>query len=134
MLQHFVEKLSVEFDMDSETAKEESPGVYRFPVDDSLFITLSEEGSGAIRMHCLYPEVQLEHEGEFYAAALIANLYGRGTDCSILGLDTEGKRLTLSRVIEYTADYKEFKDFLEDFLNSADFWERELQAYGIKSA
>jgi len=134
MLREFMTKLSAELEIGIEGASEKAPGVYHFPLDDILFVELSEPGAEEIQMRCVYPENPLKDPGEFYTAALVANLYGRGTDRSLLGLDSEGKKLTLSYTIDYNADYKEFKEILEDFLNSADFWSRELAAYGTKPA
>ena len=44
-----------------------------------------------------------------------AILFGQGTKGAVLGLSEDGSQLTLTQDIDYNAEYKEFRDTLEDF-------------------
>ena len=55
---------------------------------------------------------------------MMANLFGQGTKGGILGINAEGTMLTLSRTVDFAVDYKDFKEFLEDFINVMDFWQK----------
>lgn len=55
-----------------------------------------------------------------------ANFLCQGTGESAIALDLDEKFLTLSTVLPYDSDYREFKGFLEEFANYVDFWRREL--------
>ena len=125
-----MQQLTLELEIEGSLATE-IPGVYAFPVDDDVFVLISEIPRG-FTLTCTFSECPEGSEEEFYTQALLANLYGQGTDGCVLGLDAEGKRLTLSRKIDYTIEFQEFRDIIEDFLNSVDFWIDESKAYGIK--
>lgn len=56
---------------------------------------------------------------------MLGNLFGQGTHKAVLGLTEDGNMLTLFKVVEYNIDYKQFRDALEDFINSVDFWREE---------
>ena len=56
---------------------------------------------------------------------LHGNLFGIGTRGAVLGASIDGNLLTLSKEVEYTPDYKEFKDLVEDFINMVDYWREE---------
>jgi len=56
-----------------------------------------------------------------------ANLLGQGTGEQAIGLDHEEKSLTLSCIIPYDINYKEFKEKIEDFVNYLDYWRLESE-------
>ena|ERR1700722_11244045 len=130
MLDTFMQQLTKEMEIEGSLATE-VPGVYAIPVDDNISVLVSSIPRG-FTLRCDVAPINPENEEVFYIHALQANLFGQGTDGSILGLDSEGKQLILSREIDYNVEYKEFRDLIEDFLNSVDFWREEAQAYGTK--
>lgn len=106
----------------------EVPGVYSFPLDQGLSVIISEIPRG-FSLKCSVCPLPLQTNEEYILTqAMLANLFGQGTRGSILGLSPEGSILTLTQVIDYTVDYKEFRDILEDFINSVDFWREEALA------
>ena len=64
-----------------------------------------------------------------FTQALLANLCGQGTKGSLLGLNESGTVLTLSHTIDYDINYKEFRDLVEDFISTIDFWREESLKY-----
>ncbi|MBA2367450.1 MAG: type III secretion system chaperone [Candidatus Protochlamydia sp.] len=61
----------------------------------------------------------------FLSKAMQSNLFGHGTRGAAIGLDNEGKILTLSLEIDSDSNYKEFHERLEDFISILDFWRKE---------
>lgn len=130
MLDAFVQQLMKDMDI-KESLATEVPGVYAIPVDENTTAVAATIPRG-FSLRCDIGPINPENEDLFFSHALQANLFGQGTEGNILGLDGEGKKLILSREIDYNIEYKEFRDIIEDFLNSVDFWREEAQAYGTK--
>lgn len=61
----------------------------------------------------------------FLLKTMEANLFGMGTRGAVIGLNAEGKVLTLSLELEYNSSFKDFKEKLEDFVSVIDFWQKE---------
>lgn len=124
MLEKLIEKLIPDMELDKATLATEVPGTYALPLDEGLNIIISEIHNG-LCLKCTvapYPKVR---EEIFSTQAMLGNLFGQGTRGAILGLTGDGNNLTLTQIIDYNIDYKEFKDSLEDFINSVDFWRDE---------
>ncbi len=134
MLAKKIEQLANELEMDSASLATQMPGVYEFPVDENISAFISEIPHGFTLTCTIADCPPSEHDEEFYTQALLANLFGEGTDGCILGIDEEAKKLTLARKIDYEIDYKEFRDIVEDFLNTVEFWQQEVRVYGTKIA
>ena len=123
MLASLMEKLTQELELDKSLATE-VPGTYAFPLDQGLTVTIFEIPRGFLLKCPVGPAPKVQEE-LFLTQAMLANLFGQGTRGAVLGLSPEGTILTLSQVVDYTVDYKEFKDIVEDFINSVDFWHEE---------
>lgn len=61
----------------------------------------------------------------FLLKTMEANLFGMGTRGAVIGLNEEGKLLTLSLELDYNSSFKDFKEKLEDFISVVDFWRNE---------
>lgn len=124
MLDKMIEKLIPDMELGNASLATEMPGIYALPLEDGLSILLSEIPSG----FCLkcsiapYPKVR---EEIFSTQAMLGNLFGQGTRGAVLGLTSDGETLTLTQNIDYNIDYKEFKEILEDFINTIDLWRDE---------
>lgn len=123
MIEKHLKDLGKELEIDSDFSTE-VPGVYIFPIEDDVVVTLTEQAPGykMTSTLCACPKMNLE---TFYSQMMLANLFGQGTKGAVLGLNSEGNMLTLSKTIEYNPDYKIFKETLEDFINVVDFWREE---------
>jgi len=66
---------------------------------------------------------------DFFSYIMSANVLGQGTGGSRIGLDIEEKFLTLSYMIPYAPNYKEFKETIEDFVNYVIYWKDEITRY-----
>lgn len=99
-------------------------GQYRLTFDEEQTLVLYDLNPGVV----LYTELAkcpLSDQENFFTDAMLANLFGQGTNRAVLGLTPDGKSLTLSLEIDYNIEYKDFRDLLEDFLNAADVWRSE---------
>lgn len=127
MLDSYMQKLVKEMEIEESLASD-VPGVYQFPTDEETTILISEIPRG-FELTCSISACPEKKQEEFLTSALFANLFSQGTEGCILGLDAEGEIVTLSRVIDYEIDYQEFRDLLEDFVNTAAQWKEEAAYY-----
>jgi len=66
---------------------------------------------------------------EWYTHLLSSSTFGKATSGAILGLTEDGKQLTLTFPFEYPFAYKEFRDHLEEFFNTIDYWKEERDLF-----
>ncbi len=128
MLDNFTKQLRKEMNIGESFATEVS-GVYAFPVTEEISVLISELPREGFSLVCTFADCPKEDIEELFTEALRANLLGEGTDRAVLGLDEEGEKLTLTRDVDSPVRYEEFRDILEDFLNSIDFWSKEVSSY-----
>lgn len=101
---------------------------YTLPFEDNLDVVITEMPQG-FSLKSNICECPKENRENFLAHLMLGNLFGQGTHGAVIGLSEEGNLLTLFKVIEYSIDYKQFRDSLEDFINSVDFWKEEALNY-----
>lgn len=102
-------------------------GSYSLPLEDDLTVSVTPIPNG-FTLYCSLIACPQTNRESFFSQLLLANLFGQGTRGAILGLNEDGNRLTLSKTIDYTIDYKGFRDVIEDFINVIDFWREETLA------
>lgn len=124
MLEQMIEKLAKEFELDGKSLASEVPGAYALPLEEGLTIMISEISNG-FQLKCSVAPYPKAREEEFLTQAMLANLFGQGTMGAALGLTMDGNTLTLTLPVDYPVDYKEFREIVEDFINSVDFWHEE---------
>lgn len=108
---------------------QDMPGVYTVPLEEGLNFTISGLPQGGVALNCNIAPIGRGQEEALYTAALQGNLFGQGTKGALLGLNDSGSLLTLSRQIEYDVNFKEFRDIVEDFINTIDVWREEATKY-----
>lgn len=127
MLNEMVKELYAEWE--TPVPPQEVPGIYTISLDEGVFFTISNFGNGGIVFNAPITEVSPRAGEEFFTQALLANLFGQGTKGALLGLNESGNLLTLSCIIDYDVNFKEFRDIVEDFINTIDFWREESKKY-----
>jgi len=127
MLDSYMQKLVNEMEIEDSLASD-VPGVYQFPVDEETTILITEIPRG-FEFTCNVSPCPEKKQEEFFTSALFANLFSQGTEGCVLGLDAEGEMVTLSRTVDYEVDYQEFRDMLEDFVNTVGQWKEETAYY-----
>ncbi len=115
-------------DIEMDSLEPASPGIYELELEDDIMvkITILPVGFSLFSQVFSLPGTNREN---FFTQALLANLFGQGTRNAVLGSDDEGKVLTLSKVVEYTPEYKDFKEALEDFVTTVDFWREQIRTH-----
>lgn len=125
MLEKMIPQLLKDLEIEENSLKFTAPGAFQLPLDTGLSVSIKEMPNGFVLKASLavYPK---EKEEVVFMHALHGNLFGQGTYNAALGLSQDGKTFTLTRVIDYSVDYKQFKEILEDFINAIDFWREEV--------
>lgn len=131
-----LDKLMEQFQKEMELERSlmtEVQDVYALPLDEGITITIRySPQAGGICFECPLIDCPRNNEELYYTTLLSANLFGQGTKGSVLGLNVDGSVVTLTLVIDYDIEYKEFRDLLEDFINNVDFWREETQVHVAK--
>lgn len=127
MIERFMQQLSEEMELKTPLEPKER-GVYAIPFDEGLNIEASTIPDGYM-LRCLIPTPLKVTADDPYTEMLFANLFFRGTGGCTLGLNESGDQITLTKTLEANADYRLFRDTVEDFLNSVDFWRAEALNY-----
>lgn len=123
----FMQEFMKDLELDT-PLPQEVPGVYSLPLEEGLTVVITSIPSG-FSLSATLAAVPRDKEELFYTRTLLGNLFGQGTRGAVLALSEDGRMLTISRVIDYDVNYKEFKDLIEDFINSVDFWREEALNY-----
>lgn len=127
MLEPFIKQFSQEMDLEGSLATQVA-GVFALPLEENLSVTITDRPPGFSLLCALMP-LPVKNEEACLTRVMLGNLFGQGTKGAVLGLNAEGNQLTLSQTIDYSINYKDFRDVLEDFVNSIDFWREEVQKY-----
>jgi len=118
MIDFLMQQLSNEMNI-SPPLKPQTPGTYVIPFDNyTLTITaMPMQGVMLTTNLGLFPS---DKEEEFFEEMLSANLFCEATRGAVLALSQDAANITLSHLVEHRLDYREFRDIVEDFLNTAD--------------
>jgi hypothetical protein len=125
MIDDLIKQLSTELELEEPLAPQ-MPGIFSLPLEESVHITIADKPPG-FRLTCNVAPLPKKEEEEVLTRLMLGNLFGQGTKGAVLGLNEEGNLLTLSQDVDYNADYKEFRDIIEDFINTVDYWRIEMQ-------
>lgn len=128
MLTALMQELSKEWELDK-PLPQETPGVYKVPLDEGVsfsITSLTEGNQTGLVLTSNLAAIPRGEEERLYTHALLGNLFGQGTKQAVLGLNESGSLLTLSRYIDYDVSFQEFREIIEDFINTIDFWREEI--------
>lgn len=128
MLDDHMKQLARDFELTAPFASE-VPGVYSIPLDEGLSISVTNSPQGGYYVSCPFADIPTSREEEFFNNMLLANLFGQGTNGSVLGITNDGSKLVVSHEIDHELNYVDFRNVLEDFINSVDFWREEVLNY-----
>lgn len=101
------------------------PGIYEYWLADDVCITIKAMQPQGYALSATFGFYPKEKEEVFFESMLVGNLFGKETFGATLGLDEDGRRMVLSKVVELRVDYSEFKAILEDFVHIINFWRQE---------
>lgn len=106
-----------------EALPRELPAV-SFDVEET-HVTLTDKPPG-MSLSANLGLLEPENPAEAYSKILMGNFLGLATKRAALGLDETGKNLLLSASVPTVRSYREFRDIVEDFVNTVVFWKKEL--------
>lgn len=132
MLSQYMERLSVDLGNEQSLAPNED-GSYSLHLEPDLHIFLRENLESGITMITTVSLLPDQNKETFLLKTMSANLLGRETGGSALGLDKEGKKVILLNILSGQAAYKDFHDTLEDFVNYAESWREEIKEFMLES-
>lgn len=123
LIKQYASDLEIEGELEPD-----SPGIYTLALEDDINvkITVLPQGFSLFAAVIACPQSNKE---QFLSQALLANLFGQGTRGSVLGTTDDGNLLTLSKLVEYNVDYKDFRETLEDFVIVIDFWREQARTH-----
>ena len=123
MLQNFIPRLIHDLELGDVDLSSGVPGIYTLPLEGGS-INMTDIPDGYILKANVAPFPKVKEE-LFATQAMMGNLFGQGTKGAALGLNEDGTILTLTLVVDFPVEYKDFRDSLEDFINVMDFWREE---------
>ena len=123
MLEECIVKLQKDLELKEPLGSAEEGG-YALLLDD-MKIIISEAEAGFQLMANL-GELPSEAQEHFFTKMLRGNLFGQATNKAALGLDENGALILLRAYRPQKCSYREFKEYLEDYINTIDFWKQEI--------
>lgn len=104
-------------------------GYYLLKISDQEEVWLKDLDPGVMLRSILTSFSILTNMEEFYIYLMKANFLGQGTGGGVISLDPNEKFLTLSLKIPYEVNYKQVRDYFEDFLNYVSFLRGEIHQF-----
>lgn len=133
MLKKFIEQLSKNFDLQHPLAPNED-GSYSLRLEPNLDISLRENSDASMTVYAALGPIPERNTEEFFLRTMTANLLGRETGGSALGLSKDGKKLTLLNFYPGDISYRDFYEALEDFANYAEAWRKESEDFVLQNS
>ena len=122
MIEPFIETLSSELELPAPVQKDAEEWYW---IDLNALQRIGiKEHEGKILLQAKIDTCPTEKREEKFIHWMKANFLGVGTGWGAIGLDSEGKFLTLSRALDYEVNYALFQEALEQFANYLDYWQR----------
>ena len=126
----FMQQFEKDLELDRPLSRPNS-STYLIPLDEGLTMTVNLLPFGFFLM-CEFANAPKENEEVLYNEMLSANLFGQGTKGATLGLNERGNLLTISQVVDYNIEYRDFKELIDDFINMIDFWKEQSHSKAMK--
>jgi hypothetical protein len=123
MLDTYMRRFSKEIEADP-PMEPSLPGMYEYLIEQDLAIIIKLHQPQGIEFSSILGPYPKNNEEAFIAEMMKGNLFGKETFNATLGLDAEGQKMVLSRLVESRIDYREFKEILEDFYHIVAFWRK----------
>jgi len=127
MLQKLITQLGIELSMEDLITTTEDHE-YLLPFDNDIEIKAVALEKSHLLKGSIGPCPE-QNKSAFLLKTMEANLFGMGTRGAVIGLNDEGKLLTLSMELDYNSSFKEFQEKLEDFVSVLDFWRKEASEH-----
>ncbi|EPP36254.1 CesT family type III secretion system chaperone [Chlamydia avium] len=108
------------------TLEFDADGAYVLPISDLVKIRVRENADNEIVFSASLGELAPSADtNKVYLQMMVANLFGRETGGSALGLDSEG-HVVMTRRIPAEVSYEDFARYVESFMNFSEAWFEDL--------
>ncbi|AHK63678.1 hypothetical protein BOKEGFJH_00800 [Chlamydia avium] len=108
------------------TLEFDADGAYVLPISDLVKIRVRENADNEIVFSASLGELAPSADtNKVYLQMMVANLFGRETGGSALGLDSEG-HVVMTRRIPAEVSYEDFARYVESFMNFSETWFEDL--------
>ena len=128
MLKTLIDQLSKEL-WEGERVSPNDEGTFILRFKGDLVISLKEEEGVGVTFVCPIAPLPSKHQESYLERTMEANLLGRETGGSVLGLAADGKHILMTQRLPIDVNYREFHDALEDFINYAESWRHETAEF-----
>ncbi|MEF9496780.1 MULTISPECIES: CesT family type III secretion system chaperone [Chlamydia] len=113
------------------TLEFDADGAYVLPISDLVKIRVLQNADNEIVFSAFLGELAPSADtNKVYLQMMVANLFGRETGGSALGLDSEG-HVVMTRRIPEEVSYEDFARYIESFMNFSETW---LEDLGLNKA
>ncbi|CAH63488.1 conserved hypothetical protein [Chlamydia abortus] len=113
------------------TLEFDADGAYVLPISDLVKIRVLQNADNEIVLNVFLGELPPSSDtNKAYLQMMVANLFGRETGGSALGLDSEG-HIVMTRRIPEEVSYEDFARYVESFMNFSETW---LEDLGLNKA
>jgi len=126
----YMQQFEKELELERPLARPNS-SAYLIPLDEGLTMSVNLLPFGFFLLS-EFADAPKENEEVLYTEMLSANLFGQGTKGATLGLNERGNLLTISQVVDYNIEYRDFKELIDDFVNMIDFWQSQSHSKAMK--
>lgn len=96
---------------------------------DTTSIDITNEPPGIQLSADLGPINEETNNEELYSKLLRGNFLGQATSGSVLGLDESASHIIIHHEHPIIRSYREFRDVIEDFVNTVSFWREEMSGH-----
>lgn len=132
LLVSFIKQLANDLELE-EPLEADGHGFYTIAFSKSIHVSIRALETGFYFVAVL-GECPARNCEEFFIFAMQSNLFGIGTGGGVIGLNDEGKLLTLTLISPYQMSYRQFKEHVEDFVNWVDLWQKKVHDAQINVA
>ncbi|USB81205.1 CesT family type III secretion system chaperone [Chlamydia psittaci] len=113
------------------TLEFDADGAYVLPISDLVKIRVLQNADNEIVLNAFLGELPPSSDtNKAYLQMMVANLFGRETGDSALGLNSEG-HIVMTRRIPEEVSYEDFARYVESFMNFSETW---LEDLGLNKA
>jgi Tir chaperone protein (CesT) family len=124
-LETYARKLGEDLHLTEQFVRTDEGG-FKINLSPTLIVTLDPVEDGALFAAEVGRVGEVAEPESLWELLLLANLFGQGTGGAVLSLDSSGTKVRLHQAFPFELPYVQFKEQLEQFVNYAEFWEKEL--------
>lgn len=132
LLDNFAKQLTFDLEL-AERLAPDSDGAYTVRVDTSMSVRMEWIDPGFYFEAAIAKAPPGGWGEEVMLFLLLGNLFGQGTGHAALALDGSGENALLTLTLPYEMPYVEFREWLEQLANYAEYWKMKVEQLTVSS-